>query len=86
MQPGRRRWYFGLSAPTVQPRMYIAGSDRGLVACLYAGACVFYLLAEPVFMCQCLGGVTLHVVTHELPQQLATVALLQCCNGVERFF
>ena len=41
MQTSRRRWYFVLSAPTVQPLMYIAGSDHGLVACLDAGACVF---------------------------------------------
>jgi len=66
--------------------MYIVGSDCGLVACLDAGACVFYLLAEPVFMRKCLAGVTLHVVTHKLSQQLAAVALLQCGDGVERFF
>ena len=45
----RRRWYFGLGAPTVQPFMYIVGSDRSLAACLDAGARFFYLLAEPVF-------------------------------------
>ena len=65
--------------------MYIVGRDGGLAACFDAGACAFYLLAEPVFMRKCLAGVTLHVVTHKLSQQLAAVALLQCGNGVESF-
>ena len=66
--------------------MYIVGSDRGLAACLDAGASFFYVLAEPVFMGKRLAGVTLHVVTHKLPQQLAAVALLQYSDGIERFF